>query len=94
MLGGSSGQPRIGVAFEMTPTGFVRKEGGLIVRRVDPGSPGERAGLEVADIVLSVGGTAVAEVEGIMAIAKLMRGPRPLEMELLRGGERLTISIE
>lgn len=93
-LGGPRGQPRIGVAFEMTLTGFVKKDGGLIVRHVDAGSPGERAGLAVGDVVLSVGGTEVADIDGFVAIAKLMKAPRPLAMELLRGGERLTIAID
>ena len=92
-LGGASDKPRMGVAFEMTPAGFIKKSGGLVVRHVDAGGPGDRAGLKVADIVLSVGGTAVAEIEGVMAIGKLLQGPRPLNMELQRGDERLTIIV-
>ncbi len=57
-------------------------------------SPADRAGLRVEDIVLSVGGTAVADVEGIPAIGSLMQGPRPLTLELLRAGERLTIAVD
>jgi len=93
-IGGPGGKARLGVKFEMTPMGFVKKDGGLVVQQVIAGGAAERAGLKAGDIVLAMAGTAVAEVEEVAAIAELIQGPRPLEMELLRNGERLTISID
>jgi len=93
-MGGPAGQPRLGVAFEMTPAGFIKKKGGLVVRHVDAGGAADEAGLDVGDILVSVSGRSVAALEGVTEIAALLHSPRPLVLEILRGEERLGITID
>jgi hypothetical protein len=91
--GGPGAKPQLGVSFDMTPAGFVRKEGGLVVRSVTPSGAADEAGLLPRDVVLTMGGSALAEIDEMMEIVKLVRGPRPLVLEILRGGEPMTITI-
>ena len=91
--GGPSGKPQLGVSFNMTPAGFVRENGGLVVRSVTSGGPADQAGLEIADVVLAMGGSSLAEIDQMMEIVKLVRGPRPLVLEILRAGNPMTITI-
>lgn len=93
-MGGAAGQPRLGVAFAMTSSGFVKERGGLVIQHVDPGGAADEAGLTIGDIVLSVGGTSVASLDRATEIAGLLRAPRPLELEILRGERRLKIVID
>jgi predicted aspartyl protease len=90
---GPGAKPQLGVSFDMTPAGFVRKEGGLVVRSVTPGGAADEAGLLPKDVVLTMGGGALAEIDQMMEIVKLVRGPRPLVLEIVRGGEPMTITI-
>lgn len=90
---GPAGPPRLGVRFAMTPGGFVRQRGGLVVQEVDDGSPAAVAGLQAGDVVVEVGGEAVAGVETGGELAALLRGPRPLGLVVLRGDRRVEITV-
>lgn len=92
-IGGPSGKPRLGVAFEMTLAGFVKRHGGIVVRHVDPDSPAEVAGLAIGDIVTVVAGRSLEEL-GLLEIGGLLRGPRPLDVRILRADRPLEITIE
>ena len=93
-MSGSGGKAQLGVTFRMTPSGFVKQDGGLIVEQVIEGGRADLAGLEPGDIVLAIGGEAVAEIEELMAVAKLVQGPRPLIIDFVRDRERRSISID
>ncbi len=92
-MGGPSGKPRLGVAFEMTLAGFVKKQGGIVVRHVDEDSPAAGAGLAVGDIVTAVAGESLEDL-GLLEIGGLLRGPRPIEVRVLRGKQTLEITID
>jgi S1-C subfamily serine protease len=93
-VGGPGGPPRLGVRFAMTPQGFVRQRGGLVVQDVDRGGGADAAGLRSGDVVVEIAGRPLADVEGVAELAALLQAaPRPLEIEVLRGEERLRIEL-
>lgn len=84
---------RLGVAFLMTPAGFVKESGGLVVRHVDAGGAADEAGLEAGDIVVSVNDAPLAELAKPNEIGLLLRGPRPLDLGVLRDGDNIHVVI-
>ncbi|MFM8564297.1 MAG: S1C family serine protease [Acidimicrobiia bacterium] len=65
---------------------------GALITEVAPDSPAAEAGLEAGDIVVSAGGT---PVDGQSAFVAAIRDKSPgdtIEIEVLRDGERLTLS--
>jgi membrane-associated protease RseP (regulator of RpoE activity) len=70
----------------------IPKGQGFIVDRVHPESPAERAGLRRHDIILRAGGK---EVEAVASFAGLVQesGGKPLELEILRAGKKLVLSL-
>lgn len=91
--GGPGGPPRLGVRFGMTPQGFVRERGGLVVQDVDRGGSAEAAGLRAGDILVEVAGQPLADVQRVAELAALLQAPRPIEMVVVRGDERLRIEV-
>ena len=66
---------------------------GEIISRVEPGEPGDRAGLRQGDVVVSVGGK---EVTPDQTLSFLVAGQAPgarIPLEVLRDGRRSTITV-
>ncbi len=68
---------------------------GLLVVSVEAGGPAERAGVLVGDILLSLGGGAVRDIDDLQAQLGAERVGASVPLVLLRGGERrdLTVSL-
>jgi serine protease Do len=64
---------------------------GILVAQIAPGSPAERAGLKVGDIIIAVDGEKVREVRDLQF--KIMKTPPGTEVTLtiIRGGKEQTI---
>ena len=71
------------------------KEGGPLVEYVYPGSPAEKAGLLVGDIVLKVDGISVESLSLNYIVENLIQGlaGSSLEMVVNRNGEEVTLRI-
>lgn len=67
-------------------------EAGLIVMRVMPNSPADRAGARENDVFLSVGKQPLTEVEQVLDAVR-EAGKSPLAFRVLRDGEELTLKI-
>ncbi|HKW46894.1 MAG TPA: trypsin-like peptidase domain-containing protein [Gemmatimonadaceae bacterium] len=66
---------------------------GVLVVMVESDSPADRSGLLVGDVIISVAGRTVAEPQDV---AELLGGERvgsDLELDIVRGGERRTLSV-
>ncbi len=85
-------RPRLGVAFAMSPGGFIVQDGGLLVQRVDAGGLAENAGLRAGDVLLAVDGTPLAGA-GIPEIGRRLGTALPLALEILRDGEQLRLTV-
>ncbi len=66
---------------------------GLLVRGVKDGSPADRAGITRGDVVVGANGTAVTGLDDLHGAVDAA-GPGPLELDLLRGTDRLTLRVE
>ncbi len=67
---------------------------GALVSHVEPDGPAARAGVQVRDVVVSFAG---APIEDARSLSRAVGGQRPgatLPLEVIRGGERKTISID
>jgi serine protease Do len=67
---------------------------GILVAQIAPGSPAERAGLKVGDIIIAVDGEKVREVRDLQF--KIMKTPPGTEVTLtiIRGGKEQTIKAK
>lgn len=72
-----------------------RQESGLLVVRVESGSAAEKAGMEVGDIIVGLGGAPVSDHEQLVSVLAERGAGAAVEAEVLRGGElrRLSLTI-
>ena len=66
---------------------------GVLVVMVESDSPADRAGLLVGDVIVSASGESVAEPQDIAELLAAERVGSELALEIVRGGERRTISV-
>jgi S1-C subfamily serine protease len=64
--------------------------GALLVVAVEPGGPADRAGILLGDVLVSIGGSPLAEPMDLLAG---LGGREPVEVRLVRGGAPLTVSL-
>jgi regulator of sigma E protease len=85
-LEGDSAVPRRDLVTMLTP------QLPAVIDRVEGGSPAARAGIQSGDSLIAVGGQ---PVDGwASAVEQIRRSPgRPLPVEVMRAGERLTITV-
>ncbi len=72
-----------------------RQETGLLVVRVEAGSAAEKAGMEVGDIIVGIGGKNVPDHEQLVSVLAERGAGAKVEAEVIRGGElkRLSVTI-
>jgi serine protease Do len=67
---------------------------GLLVHEVDPAGPAARAGVRRGDLVVSVGGQAVSEVDELAAALQHAAGPGPVALVVVRGADEVTLEVD
>jgi len=67
--------------------------GGLMVVGVEPGGPGEQAGVLLGDVVLSAGGRPLHEPGDVVPLLGPESVGQPLPLRVLRAGQALDVSI-
>ncbi len=72
--------------------GMTRPTGALVAR-VLPDSPAEAAGLQVGDVILTFNGMDVPRSSALPPLVGRTRVGAPAEVEVLRGGERVTLEV-
>ena len=72
--------------------GMAKPQGALVARVLD-GSPAERAGFEVGDILLSFDGHAIERSSDLPPIVGRTRVGREVTVDILRGGESMTLKV-
>jgi carboxyl-terminal processing protease len=79
-----------GIGVDVLPTAR-----GLVVVSVQPG-PAQRAGVQRGDMIVAIGGDRVAGVDAAKALAQVgSTAPgEPVQLELLRGGRTVHLSVE
>ncbi|HZT65055.1 MAG TPA: trypsin-like peptidase domain-containing protein [Acidimicrobiales bacterium] len=66
---------------------------GLLVRAVEQGGPADRAGIRPGDLIVSVGGTAVAGPDDLHAALDTAGPTGSVEVKVVRGSEDITLSV-
>ncbi len=66
-------------------------QGGLLIERVAPDSPAERAGLKRHDVIVRAGERAVAHIPELIAAVN-EAGNKELKLEIIRGGQRQEVT--
>ncbi len=95
---GSVRRGAIGVSFrnDNSPA-LLRSFGadhGVVVQNVEPGSPADRAGLKMGDVILSVNGKPVLSGDELVAIVSDSEIGRRLKVEFLRDKNRMSTEVE
>jgi S1-C subfamily serine protease len=69
------------------------REHGLLVVRVEEGSPAEKGGLMVGDIVFAIEDHAVNDADDLLAALSGDRVDKPVAVGIMRGGAAQTVSV-
>jgi S1-C subfamily serine protease len=83
----ASSPPRLGVAARDFPGG------GAEVGRVNPGQPGEQAGVQVGDVITAVNDTPVDGVDDLMRKVNGLPPRAPYFLNVARNGQQRQISV-
>lgn len=68
-------------------------ENGLLVVRVEEGSPAEKGGLLVGDLLISIEGQAINDADDLLAALHGDRVGKPVSIQVMRGGAAQTLSV-
>jgi serine protease Do len=80
------------------PAGMAQQAGtsqstALLIVSVEPGSPAEKAGILIGDLLVAIGGQPVTDVETLRAQLGADQLGQPVALKLLRGGEPVEVSV-
>ena len=98
--GESPARPRLGVG--IAPARVARRlrsavglpeRDGLLVRAVEEGSPAERAGVRVGDLIATAGGREVRDADELHEVLDSLGEAGTLQLALVRGTDELTIIV-
>jgi serine protease Do len=67
--------------------------GGVLVHGVEPGSPAEKAGLRIADVLLTIDDDVIGSTEEYRSLLRTYTPGDPLRLGILRGAEPLEIVL-
>ena len=67
-------------------------ESGAIIQQVQPGSPADKAGLKVGDIVVRIGDTPIASPEDLYSAVRSRHIGDRIEVRLWRGTSEMTLA--
>lgn len=72
---------------------LVKRQHGVLLTGIAPGSPAARAGLKPGDVIERVGAHDVRNVEDMTWLLKELGGNSPAQFTVLRGGNTLTMRV-
>ena len=75
------------------PANADRKFNGSVVNYVTPGSPAEKAGIQVGDVIILFNAKTIAEPFQLMREIRRVRAGETNEFDIIRGDRRMTIKV-
>jgi serine protease Do len=69
-------------------------EHGVVVNSVEPGSPAERAGLKIGDVILAVDGKPVSGGDQLVSMVSDSEIGKKLNLDILRDRKRISTTVE
>ncbi len=70
-----------------------QRQPGLLVLKVDAGSPAKEAGLMMGDVLLSAGGYELGDADDLAEVLSDVAADCKIQLSILRGGSRLTCEV-
>ena len=98
--GEAPARPRLGIA--VAPAHVARRlrravglpeRDGVLVHAVEEGGPADGAGIRQGDLLVTIGGITVTDVDSLAAAVQAAAGTT-VEVRVVRGAEELTLSVE
>jgi serine protease Do len=89
----------LGIALEVRPVLVTvpaspeKKFNGSVVNFVTPGSPAEKAGIQVGDVIILFNAKTIPEPFQLMREIRRVRAGETKELEVIRGDRRMTIKV-
>lgn len=92
---GHVGRGFLGVGLQPVPLPDrfgIPQPAGVIVLTVEPDGPAEKAGLLLGDVIVTIDGHPVTDTADVLAALDAESIGRPVTLDILRGGERRTLT--
>ena len=100
LKGGRIPRPYIGVGMQPVrlPDAIKSKlnlvnDGGVIVLSVEPGSPADKAGFLVGDVLVALGAAAITDIDDVQATLAPESVGQTIDASVVRGGERTNLAV-
>jgi S1-C subfamily serine protease len=77
----------------LQPVELPEHRKGLIVLTVEADGPAHQAGMLIGDVLVSLGGQAVAETDDVQSVLESYRVAQSIDAGVLRGGVQNSFSI-
>ena len=95
---GRAEHPFMGVGTATIDSSYANQMGlpvtsGALVQSVMTGSPAQAAGMKRGDVIVSIGGMTVESVEGVFTAVRAHKVGETVEVEIVRGEERMTLTV-
>ena len=81
--------PKLGIM----PGNYEATDGGVLVEELPPGGAAEKGGVKSKDVVVSIGGKEVKNIEGYMAAMAAQNAGVEVEIVVLRGEKKVTLKV-
>jgi len=80
--------PRIGIQPSREPDAR-----GIVVARVVPGGPAAEAGMETADIIMSIAGRVVRDIQSLRTVMLSLEAGKTVPFVVMRGDEQIALKV-
>ena len=92
-------EPLLGISAEEAESQVATSLGvpdgqGIVIRKVAPGSPAEKAGLQPDDMIVSVDGQPVRTLDELRLGFRASLDPKNIPLSLLRRGVQLSVILQ
>jgi serine/threonine protein kinase len=86
-------QPYVGFGIRRKLIDTDKKQLGAVVAQVDPGSPADRSGLKVGDVLIEYNGNVLVDESQLPWLGAYSKPGTTIQLKIIRNGERLNIRI-
>jgi S1-C subfamily serine protease len=92
---GRASHPMVGIGLSSVPSPRpgTPAPSGAVVRSLVPGGPAARAGVQVDDVIVAIGGVDVPSPAAVVSAIDRHGVGRPLSLKVLRAGQPISLSI-
>jgi S1-C subfamily serine protease len=92
---GRASHPMVGVGLSTVPAPRPGSTAppGAVIRSVVPGGPADRGNLQVDDVIVAIDGQSISNPAEVVSAIDRHGVDRPLNLEVMRSGQRMTLSI-